>query len=473
MRLLLSLVLLALLPALASAQQKKKSQTVKPIAVVKLKRTAPVLYDKDVEPILIDKCAVCHSDNIKEGKFDVGSYEGLIKGGKHGAAVVPGKSAESFLVKLAARTEKKFMPPEDEEPLTPKELALIKLWIDQGAKAPKTRRERPKVVVRVPPANVHPVLGIAIRPDKKYVAASRGNRIHIYEAATGKHLRELLDPQLTAPDKKPVKAAHLSLVESLAYSPDGKTLASGAFQKVVLWDADKGTIRKRLSGFADRVVALDFSPDGKLLATGGGTPTADGEIKIFDVASGKLVVEIKNGHSDTVFGIRFSPDGKKLATCGADKFVKTFELPSGKFLKAFEGHTHHVLGVGWKADGKLLASAGADNVIKIWDFDKGEQVRTIKGHGKQVTRLQFIGKSDQFATCSGDQTVRFWNTKGGSTRNFGGNTDFLYALSVSSDGELVAAGGQEGVVRVYNGKNGQLLKSLLPPDAQPDKAAKK
>jgi WD40 repeat protein len=468
MRLLLSFVVLAVLPALASAQE-KKTKSVAPIAVVKLERSTPVLYDKEIEPILVNKCAVCHSDNIKEGKLDLGSYEGLMKGGKRGGAVMPGKSADSLLVKLVGRSEKKFMPPKGEEPLTPEELALVKLWIDQGAKAPTSKRERPKVIVAGPPANVHPVLGVAISPDKKNVAASRGNQIHIYDAATGKHLRTLLDPDLTAPDKKPLKAAHLSLVEALAYSPDGKTLASGAFQEVVLWDASKGTIRQRLTGFADRVVALDFSHDGKLLATGGGAPTADGEIKIFDVASGKLVVEIKGGHSDTVFGVNFSPDDKKLATCGADKFVKTFEIPSGKFQKAFEGHTHHVLGVGWKADGKMLASAGADNVIKIWDFDKGEQLRTIPGHGKQITRLVFIGKSDQFATCSGDQTVRFWNINGGNTRNFGGSADFLYALGVSPDGALVAAGGQEGIVRTYNGTNGQLLKSLLPPDALPAK----
>ena len=83
-----------------------------------------------------------------------------------------------------------------------------------------------------------------------------------------------------------------------------------------------------------------------------------------------------------------------LATCGADKFVKVFEVPSGKFLKSFEGHTHHVLDVGWKADGKLLASAGADNVVKVWDYEKGEQVRTIGTQArKQMTRLVFIGKT--------------------------------------------------------------------------------
>jgi WD40 repeat protein len=363
---------------------------------------------------------------------------------------------------------KPYMPPKKEEPLTPEELALLKLWIDQGAKAPTTVRERPKVVLSVPPAAVVPVLGVAVSPDKSAVAASRGNQIHIYDAGSGAHIRTLIDPQLTVADNKPVKAAHLSLVESLAYSPDGKYLASGSFQEVVLWDAQTGMVRRRLTGFADRVVALAFSASGKLLATGGGVPTGDGEIKVFEVATGKLVVDVKNGHSDTVFGVAFSPDDKMLATCGADKFVKTFEIPSGKFVKSFEGHTHHVLGVGWKSDGKLLASAGADNVVKVWDFEKGEQVRTIPGHGKQVTGLVFVGKTPQFATCSGDQTVRLWNVdNGGNTRNFQAPNDFLYAVAVSPDGSVVAAGGQEGAVRLYNGTNGALIKNLYPPGAEP------
>ena len=487
----LSLVLFA---APSYAQDKKDLKDLyPPIPVVDLKRKDPVEYGKDIEPIFEKKCWVCHSGTELRGKYDMSTHEKVMKGGKRGAKIiVPGKADESFFFRACARREQPMMPPKTDEPLTSQELSLIRLWIDEGAKAPTTMRIKEKVVVNLPPALVKPVRAVAVAPDGKTIAASRGNQVHVFELRTvpaekkgGKdttewvHSRSLLDPQLKTPDGKTAPAAHISLVESMAFSPDGKTLATGSFQELTLWDFEKAEPKQRVTGFADRVCAITFSADGKTFATGGGAPTEDGEIKVFETGTGKLFTEIKAGHSDTVFGVAFSPDGKLLATGGADKFVKVWELPTEagkqpKFMKSFEGHTHHVLGVGWTPDGKRLASCGADNFVKVWDYEKGEKVRDLQGHQKQVTALVFVGKTSQFVTGSGDTSVRMWNAdNGGNIRSFQGAPDYVYAVSASPDGAVVASGCEDGVVRVYNGKNGSLLKAALPPGAEPKKGEPK
>ena len=455
--------------ALVRRQQEKKAPSkIVPITEIKLDRKELVAYEKEIEPIFANKCMFCHSGNVIESKFEMSSYDKLLKGGKRGAVITAGNSAESLLYMMASRKKTPVMPPIKEEPLTPQELALIKLWIDQGAKPPTGKVDKPKIVITAPPAIVKPVRAVAVAADGKLIAASRSNQIFLFNAADGIAVKTFFDPALTNPDNKPVKAAHLSLVESMAFAPDGKTLATGSFQEVILWDVESGSIKQRILGFADRVVALAWSPDGKYLATGGGAPTEDGEMKLFD-ASGKMVFEFASPHSDTVFGVSFSPDSTKLASCGADKFVKTWEVPSGKFIKAFEGHTHHVLDVGWYPDGKQLASAGADNVVKIWDFEKGEQVKTVKAHEKQVTRLLFVGKAGNFITTSGDQSVKMWNKNGDNAGSFRGGADFVYAVSASGDGKIVVTGGEEGIIRMYGGNGGEPTRILYPPGEEPKK----
>src|SRR5262249_34511362 len=153
-------------------------------------RKDPVVFEKEVEPVLENKCRYCHSGNVCEGKFDMGTYEGLVKGGKRGPAVVPGKSAESLVYLMAGHVKKPTMPPKTEKnPFTPQELALVKLGIDQGAKPPTSAREKVKIALTLPPAQVKPVRAIAVSADKKVVAASRGNQIHLYDAAKGDYLK--------------------------------------------------------------------------------------------------------------------------------------------------------------------------------------------------------------------------------------------------------------------------------------------
>jgi len=173
------------------ADEPKQSAPVKPIEVVELQRKDPVSYDKDVEPIFVKKCNFCHSGNIKEGKLDMSTFEALMKGGKKGASIVPGKSKESLLYQLAGKTQRPSMPPKSEEPLTPQELAIVKLWIDQGAKAPSAARVKPKIIVSLPPAVLHPIRGLAFNKDKTALFAAVGNTILQLDASTGETKKEV------------------------------------------------------------------------------------------------------------------------------------------------------------------------------------------------------------------------------------------------------------------------------------------
>jgi len=209
------------------------------------------------------------------------------------------------------------------------------------------------------------------------------------------------------------------------------------------------------SPLVDRVNALRFTPDGQQLITGGGEPTRGGEIKVWRVKDGVFVRELANVHSDSVFALDVSADGRFLASGAADRFAKVLELASGKVVKTLEGHTHHVLGVSWKRDGRTLITAGADNVAKVWDATTGERRKNIDGFGKEVTATAFVGVSDEAILAAGDGQVVLAKTSGEKPRTFNGASDYVYATAVTADGEIVLAGGADGVLRAWNGKSGK------------------
>ncbi len=217
------------------------------------------------------------------------------------------------------------------------------------------------------------------------------------------------------------------------------------------------------SRFVNRITSLSFSPDGKQLATGGGDPSRDGELMIWDWKAGKLIRQIPQAHSDVVLSVSYSRDGKQLLTGSADKFVKIFDVATGKLSRSFEGHTEHVLSVAWAADGLSVASASADKTIKIWDTQNGSQKRTISNFGKQVTDLKYIGTSDNLASSCGDKIVRLYQAGNGRNyRNFSGAENYLYCVAVTRGEELVIGAGQNGVVRIWDGKKGSIRHSIKP-----------
>lgn len=440
-----------------------------PIVPAKLDRKTPIDFVKDIKPIMTAKCSGCHTGWKAEGGYYMVSAAGIIKGGKRGPAVIPGKPDESLMYQLASHAKKPIMPPKtDDNPLTPVELAMIRRWIEEGAKAPavEPKPTRPAVALSFPAATVRPVRALAVTPDGGTVIIGRANRLEVYDAKAGTLKKSLIDPALKTPQGGAAIVAHVSLIESMALSPDGEWLATGSFREVVLWDLKEGTIKHRWTGFAHNVVALAFDAKGERLATGGGVPTEEGEVRILDVASAAVITELTQPHTDTVFGVAFSPDGTLLATASADKFVKVFDVETKTVRKKFEGHTNHVLDVAWMADGKRLLSAGADGVIKVWDLEKGEKVRDITGFTKQINRMARIGATPTFLTAAGDGQVKIINGESGaSNRTLQAGNDFVYAVVANGDSSVVAAGGEDGVVRLFDGKTGRALRELAPPKA--------
>ena len=211
------------------------------------------------------------------------------------------------------------------------------------------------------------------------------------------------------------------------------------------------------SSLADRVNALRFTADGQQLITGGGEPSRGGEIRIWRVKDGTLVRELNDVHSDSVFALDVSADGKLLASGAADRFAKVTELSTGKVVKAFEGHTHHVLGVAWKRDQRTLITAGADNVAKVWNAETGERRKNIEGFGKEVTAAAFVGVGDEAVLTAGDGQAVLFKDKGDKVRSFTGTTDYVYATAATPDGNVVVAGGADGILRAWNGKDGKVL----------------
>src|SRR5690606_26416352 len=144
---------------------------------------------------------------------------------------------------------------------------------------------------------------------------------------------------------------HQGVVGAAAFIGNAGLLTAAADKKANIWDLNptwqmigvlgppkEAPLEVGKSAFISRVLSLAFSPDGKTLATGGGDPSRSGELMLWDVEKQTLIKDMKDAHSDTVFGIEFSNDGTHLVTGAADKFVKLFEVATGKHVRSFEGH---------------------------------------------------------------------------------------------------------------------------------------
>ncbi|MEH1919070.1 protein kinase domain-containing protein [Nostoc sp.] len=257
-----------------------------------------------------------------------------------------------------------------------------------------------------------------------------------------------LQPKVFAADKSLENVAiggqihtlqgHSNSVYCVAYSPDGKTLATGSHDKTIkLWDVGTGREIYTLHGHFDSVYCVAYSPDGKTLATG----SDDKTIKLWDVTTGGQILTIQ-AHFEWVRSVAFSPDGKTLASGSYDKTIKLWDVTTGGQIRTLQGHSHSVYSVAYSPDGRTLASGSYDSTIKLWDVTTGGQILTIQAHSGWVLRsVTFSPDGRTLATGSDDKTIKLWDvTTGGQIRTIQAHSNLVYSVAFSPDGKTLASG---------------------------------
>ncbi|MDB9445461.1 trypsin-like peptidase domain-containing protein [Anabaena sp. CS-542/02] len=273
------------------------------------------------------------------------------------------------------------------------------------------------------------VTSVAFSPDGKTLASgSWDDTIKLWDVATGREIATLTG-------------------YSPVFSPDGRTLASGSGDGIIrLWDIATGREIATLTGYSPV-----FSPDGKILASGSGRI-----IKLWDVATRREIATL-TGQSESVYSIAFSPDGKTLAS-GSGSFdgtIQVWDVATGREIATLEGHSTtfrytDVNSLAFSRDGKILASGSADNTIKLWDVATRREIATLTGHSiNGVLSVAFSPDGRTLASGSSDG-IRLWDV---ATRRematLTGHSDGVNSVAFSPDGRTLASGSDDNTIKLW------------------------
>jgi WD40 repeat protein/energy-coupling factor transporter ATP-binding protein EcfA2 len=287
------------------------------------------------------------------------------------------------------------------------------------------------------------VASVAFSPDGKTLASASEDRTAIlWDVGTRQRRGEPL-------------TGHQGVLTSIAFSPDGRTLASASEDKtVILWDVATGKRQRELTGHEEWVTSIAFSPDGKTLASA----SDDRTVILWDVATGRRQGDPLAGHDDRVAGIAFSPDGRTLASASDDRTVILWDVGTGKRKgPPLTGHQEAVTAVAFSPDGKTFTSASDDGTVILWDMTTGRRKNTPRAeHDDRVAGVAFSPDGKTLASASGDRTIVLWDVATGRRKGkpLTKHEDRVASVTFSPDGKTLASASEDKTVILWDPENG-------------------
>ncbi|PZO41863.1 MAG: protein kinase [Pseudanabaena frigida] len=253
---------------------------------------------------------------------------------------------------------------------------------------------------------------------------------------------------------------HTDTIQSVAVSPDGKTIASASDDGTVkIWDLEGGSANpiREIKDQGGWVRSVVFLSDREIITAG-----QDKNIKIIDIASGKIVKTL-SGHTNLISSLAIAPSSDLLVSGSYDNTVNLWQISTGKLERSLKGHTDKVWGVAISPDGKQVVSASRDKTVRIWDVKTGEIIKTLT-HQAPVTCVLVTPNGKQVISGSSDKVIRVWDIASGKQIfSLSGHEDAIGAIAISSDGNYLFSGGKDNSnsIRLWNLKTKSLLWNLI------------